>query len=163
MDAERVEIVRGRIAAKQLHGIAQACQDVARSVVGRETREDGLGIAEMPEARDAHGQLREISLFRFGLENHEPVWLLEREAFQEKVVDQAEDGSVHPDAEREGEHGEQGERRRFEELAESEAEIDHGNFRISVFDFRLEKIIRREERRWDRRRWPGARATSRQR
>src|ERR1700741_3341838 len=108
----------------------------------------------MPEARDAHGQLREVPLFRFRLKNYEPIRFLEWQAFQEKVVDQTEDRSVHPDAEREGQHGQERERGRFEELAESEAEIDHKS--------EVGRFIRRGGRRWDRRRWPGARATSRQ-
>src|SRR2546423_9657839 len=143
MDAESVEIVRGRMGAKQLHRIAYAREDVARSRVRGETREDGLAIAKVPEARDAHRQLREISLFRFGLENNEPIRVLEWKPFQEEVVDQTEDRSVHPDAEREGQYGERGERGRFKELAESEAEVDHGDFRFWIFDFRLREFIPR--------------------
>ena len=89
-------------------------------------REDRLAVAEMPVARDRHRQLFEVSLLGFGLENDEAVRFGERQAAQEEIVDQTEDGGVHPDAEREGEHGEQGEAGRLEELAEGEAEIDHG-------------------------------------
>src|SRR3954463_2185098 len=81
----------------------------------------------MPVTRDRHWKVGEPSLFRFGLEDHKLVRFLERETFEEEVVDQTEDGGVHPDAERKGKHGEESERGRLEELADGEAEIDHSS------------------------------------
>src|SRR4051794_3961374 len=102
----------------------------------------------MPVARHRHGQLRKSTLFRLSLENQELFRFLERKTFEKKVVDQTEDSGVHPDAERQGEDGEKGERRRLEELADGEAEIDHGsgNFRIAIFNFRLGILLGAESK-----------------
>ena len=59
---------------------------------------------------------------------NEPIRLRIGQRPEQDVVDDAEDGAVRADAEREGEHGDDGEARRFAELAESEAEIVHGIF-----------------------------------
>jgi len=85
--------------------------------------------------------VRQVSLLRFRLQNHDTIRVLERQTFQEKIVDQTKDGGVHADAERERKHGEKGEPGRLEELADGEAEINHGNFRISIFNFRLEESL----------------------
>ena len=135
LDAERLEIIRGRVRAVELHRIAEAGEDVTHPGVGGEAGEDGLAVAKMPVARDRHRELLEVSLLRFGLENDESVRFLERQAAQKQIVDQTEDGGVHPDAERERDHGEKGERGRLEELAKSEAEIDHGNSKLRLLDF----------------------------
>src|SRR4051794_14327772 len=79
----------------------------------------------MPVTRNGHRELGEPALLRLGLENHELVRFLKWQALQEQVVDETEDGGVHPDAEREGQHGQKRERGRLEELADGEAEIDH--------------------------------------
>src|SRR5438270_721710 len=145
MDAQGVEIVRGRVGAIQLHGIALAGKDVAIPGVCRKTGEDILRVAIMPETRHRHGKLRESALLGFRLENYELVWFLERQSFEKEVVDQTKDGGVHPDPEGEGEDREESERGRFEQLSESEAEIDHDDFRFWIFDFRLREFIQREE------------------
>src|SRR4051812_43257118 len=103
----------------------------------------------MPVTRNRHRELGEPALLRFGLENHELVRFLKWQALQEEVVDQTEDGGVHPYAEREGQDGEKRERGRFQELADGEAEIDHKS-EVRVQKSEVRKIIRREERRWDR-------------
>src|SRR5436190_24394971 len=81
----------------------------------------------MGKAWDRHGQLFEVSFLRFGLKDDEPLRLCERQAAQKEIVDQAEDRRVHTDAERESQHGEQGEAGRFEKLADGEAEVGHWN------------------------------------
>ncbi len=79
----------------------------------------------MPEARDRHREVLEISLFRFRLDNDEPIRILESEAAEEEVVDQTEDGGVHPNPERERDNSEQSEAGRLEELANGETKIVH--------------------------------------
>src|SRR5438477_8310367 len=51
---------------------------------------------------------------------------------QKEVVDQAEDGGVHPDAERERDHGEKSEGGRLEKLANGEAKISHCGWMVEL-------------------------------
>ena len=67
---------------------------------------------------------RDARLFRLRLgHDHESVGLGIRERPEQDRVDHAEDGGVRADAEREGENGDEGEARRFAQLAKSEAKI----------------------------------------
>jgi hypothetical protein len=58
---------------------------------------------------------------------HELAGLFVGERFEYYTVDDAEDGGVRPDAEREREHGHGGEARVLQQLAESEFEIIHSS------------------------------------
>jgi len=49
---------------------------------------------------------------------------------QENGVDEAEDGRVRPDAQREREHGHGGEAGGFQQLAEGEFKIVHGSLSV---------------------------------
>src|SRR3954468_15918796 len=74
------------------------------------------------------------------VEVDETVRLRIGERPQKDVIDHAKDGGVRADAEREGEHGDDGEAGRFTELTEGEAEVVHGNFRVSSFEFRQSSL-----------------------
>ena len=63
-------------------------------------------------------------MFRLRLcHDHESVGLRIRERSQQDRVDHAEDGGVRADAESEGENGDEGEARRFAQLAKREAKV----------------------------------------
>ena len=126
-DAECLHIVRGFVGAVELNGIAHPGKNETSSGVRGETGENGLAIAEMPEARDRHGQLLQISFLRFRLNDDKPVRLGERQTSQEQIVDETENRRVHPDAERERYDGEERESGRLEELSNGEAKISHNN------------------------------------
>src|SRR5437762_14031087 len=87
MHSDGVEIIGGCVRAAELHRIALSGEDVACPGVGGETRENILPVAKMPVTRDRHRELRQAALFRLGLKNYELVRLLERQAFEEEVVD----------------------------------------------------------------------------
>jgi hypothetical protein len=55
--------------------------------------------------------------------------LLEWQAAQEEIVDQAEDGSIQPNPERERDYGEKSKSGRFAELSQSEPKIIHHSVR----------------------------------
>ena len=100
------------------------------------------------------------------VEVNEPLRLRIGQRPEQHVVDDAEDGGVRADPEREREHGDEGEARRFAKLAESEAKIVHRFFPFvgrpprgwmasAAADalqilFSSFIIIRRGERSWDR-------------
>ena len=80
----------------------------------------------MPELRHGRRHLFQIAFLRLAVDAHDTPRLGKGQATQEKVLDQTKDGGVHSDAERESDHGKNGEPGRFAELTESETKIVHG-------------------------------------
>src|SRR5437588_8022827 len=122
--SEHIEPIRCRLEDRNLKRIAQFGHRGGDTILTSKSVEDGLSIAEMHETG---GGKREID--RLLLEMRENVQqarrLLEGQSAQEEIIDQTEDSGVQPDPEREREHGEASEPRRFEQLAKSEANISH--------------------------------------
>src|SRR5204863_128204 len=87
-------------------------------------RENGLSVAVMPEFRHRRRHLFQVALFRLAINAHESVRLGKREAAQEKALNQTNNGGVRANPEREWEHSDDSEPRRFAELAQREAGKD---------------------------------------
>jgi hypothetical protein len=63
---------------------------------------------------------------------HQLAWISYRQLAEEDVVDEAEDGGVGTDAEREREHDGHGEAGRLQEPADGESEVGNGHERLDV-------------------------------
>ena len=114
-----------RPASILLDRIAQSGQGKRRSVLRREPREDRLPVAIMHEPRHGEWKVDDLATLVSGGDVHDPRRLLERQPAQEQIVDQAEDRRVQPDPEREGDHRQKSESRRFAQLPQSETKIGH--------------------------------------
>ena len=79
----------------------------------------------MPEPRYGKWQLLKIPFLRFAGNPHQACGILERQSAQEQIVNQSEDGGVHPDRHRKSKDGKCGEPRRFAELSESKTNVVH--------------------------------------
>src|SRR5262245_16616111 len=79
----------------------------------------------MPELRHRERHLFQIALFRVAINAHDTFGLGEWQTAQKEILDQTEDGSVHPDAECEREHPEKSKSGRFAELAKGESKVVH--------------------------------------
>ena len=124
-DAEQIEIVPGQPAAEDLHRVAEAGQSERGEILGGEIAEDGLRVAVMHEAWRRQRNLVEVALFRVGVHVHNPVRLSVGETAQEQIVDQAEDGAVEADADRQRQQCKQCESGRLQQLAERKAKVSH--------------------------------------
>lgn len=71
----------------------------------------------------AYRVILKLAVARSRIEMDQPSGLLERQAAQEEIIDQAKDRGVKADPEREREHGEKGEARGLEQLPESKSKI----------------------------------------
>src|SRR6516225_6943349 len=77
----------------------------------------------MHEARRRKRNLVEIAVFRAGVHVNDPVLLPVGETAQEQIVDQAEDGGVKADADRQREQSKQRESWRLEQLTKHKANV----------------------------------------
>src|SRR5205823_6006734 len=124
-NAKEVEIIRRYIEAVNLNGIAESGENKPGAGVGSDARKNGLTIAIMPEPRYGKWQLLKIPFLRFAGNPHQACGILERQSAQEQIVNQSEDGGVHPDRHRKSKDGKCGEPRRFAELSESKTNVVH--------------------------------------
>ena len=110
--AEDIKVIRGGLENRNLKRISQSRHRRGQSILTGESVEDGLTVAEMYVARRGERKVdRLLPEMRKDLEH--PSRLLERQPFQEKIVDQRKDRRVQPDPERERNHRQEREPRRF--------------------------------------------------
>src|ERR1700730_14868872 len=82
----------------------------------------------MLKPRRGDRELQQIAFARVRIHVDNAFGILERQGAQEEIIDQAKDGSVQADPERERDNRDKSKRRRLLELAESETKIAHRNF-----------------------------------
>lgn len=130
---EHVKIIRRDSEGPDLHRFAQPGEGGADAVVRRETVEEFLAFAIKLEARRGKWPLQLRGGFFPGMKLHQPTDILEGQAAQEKVVNQAEDRGVEPDPEGESEHRQDGEAGRFDELSQRKTQVgDHTNGKVEM-------------------------------
>ncbi len=127
--AEYGEVIRAHNVGGSAAGVSFFAQADDGSAVREETGEDGVLLAEIAVERIGKGAKILRVFFVLGEELDDLVRLLISRRRKEHLVDEREDGGVHPDPEREDGDGGEGEPRGFPELAKGEAEVvDHGRF-----------------------------------
>src|SRR5262249_23484367 len=112
---EDVEPIRSCFESRHLEGIADSGHGLGNSVFAGKSVEDGLAIAKMVEAR-----CRNRKIDRLLLETAEDMERARRffewKTAQEKIVDQAKNGGVEANPEREGDQCEEREPRGLDQL-----------------------------------------------
>src|ERR1700757_2857565 len=91
----------------------------SRNIFAAKSIKHCLAVAIMLKTRRGDRELEQFTLARIGIHVHQALGLLERQTAQKEIVDQAENGSVQTNPEREREDGDEGERRRLLKLSKS--------------------------------------------
>jgi len=129
LDAEDIEVVCRHAKSPELHRKSQPGESRGRGVVSREAVKDRLALAIELETRPGDRPLERFGRFRPGIKSHKATGVFEGKTAQKQVVDQAEDRGVEPYPEHEGDDGKQSETGRFQELAQSKAEVGEHTIR----------------------------------
>ena len=119
LDAHYVEKLRASFYAMQTGRSFVAGQRERLIAIDRDTREGAILVAEIEEVRiGQRAEIRLVFLARVGhADGDELIGLRKWKRFQQDRVDDAEDGGVRADPQREGEDRDDGERGVLDELA----------------------------------------------
>ena len=96
---ERIEVIWRDPAAEDLHRIAQAGQREGELIFRAESVKNRLALPVMLKTRRRNREFEKISLPGVGIHANDTGWLFEWQTAQKKIINQAEDCRVQPDAE----------------------------------------------------------------